>query len=82
MEAIEQHFEMVDINAMAPGGSLHFTADDVQSSPAAVIPKICGIYHNVRPFLDWASRFFLIPKKVKAVIVAFVALMDVVCPGD
>lgn len=78
----KDHFNDVDLNEMAPGGALHFTAADVKSDAAGVLEKICGIYHKVRPFLDWATRFFLIPKKIKAVIVSFMQLMDTVCPAS
>lgn len=80
-EQLEDHFDAVDESKMQPGGEFFFTQQEVKDSPGTVIPKICGIYQTIRPFLDWASRFFLIPKKVKTVIKGFMALNDTLCPA-
>lgn len=71
-----EHFEQVDEAKMQEGGENFFTVADVQNNAAIVLPKIGAIYQTVRPFLLWASKFVLIPKKVKNVIKAFMALMD------
>lgn len=81
IDALEAHFENVDLAEWEPGGALHFDAEAVKEQPAVVLGKLCGVYHKIRPFLDWASRFFLVPKKAKAAIKAFMALNDVVCPN-
>lgn len=81
MQQFDEHFENVDLAQMEPGGANHFTAEDVRTSPAEVLGKVCNIYHVIRPFLNWASNFFLIPKKVKMVLDSFVSLMDTVCPA-
>lgn len=80
--AIDSHYENFDIAKMKEGGDLYFTAEQVQAAPAEVIPKICGLYQAIRPFVDWASRFFLIPKKIKTVLKGFMELMDKVCPAS
>lgn len=77
---VEEHFDALDLNTMAPGGDLHFTPADVLSKPAVVISKICGIYHKVRPFLSLASELFLIPAKWRAALKSYMSLMDQVCP--
>lgn len=80
-QQVEQHFEALDLSAMQPGGSDFFTAADVTAKPAEVIGKICGIYGKVRPFLEMAGGVPLIPKKWRAALKSYIALMDVVCPG-
>lgn len=79
-QAMEAHFDAVDESAMEPGGALHFDAALAKADPAAVLVKVCGLYRTVRPFLNVASNFFLIPAKVKKVIKTFMGLMDGLCP--
>lgn len=80
-EQLEDHFDGVDETQLQPGGTLHFTAEEVKLDPAAVLVKVCGIYQIVRPFISWAAKFFLIPKKIKNILTQFITLMDQVCPA-
>jgi hypothetical protein len=80
VDQLEDYFENVDLAQMQPGGANYFTAEEVKFDPGAVLQKICNVYHIIRPFLEWAEKFFLIPKKVRAVIGSFTTLMDTVCP--
>lgn len=77
---MESHFDAVDEAQLEPGGALHFDAAEAQANPAAVLTKVCGLYRTVRPFLNFASNFFLVPGKVKKVIQTFMGLMDGLCP--
>jgi len=79
LKQLERQYQDVDLQEMQPGGPLYFTENDVAYDPG-IAQKICGIYQKVRPFLSWASGFFLIPKKVRAVVSAFILLMDRLCP--
>lgn len=82
IQQTEAHFDAVDLARMQPGGDLHFTAEEVSASPATVITKICGVYQIIRPFIDWASRFFLMPKKIKTILTTFLSVMDTVCTAQ
>jgi hypothetical protein len=77
---MEAHFDAIDEAAMEPGGALHFDAAEAQANPAQVLVKVCGLYRTVRPFLNFAANFFLVPAKVKNVIKTFTGLMDGLCP--
>jgi len=77
---MEAHFEAVDEAALEPGGALYFDQAEAKANPAQVLEKVCGLYRTVRPFLNVASNFFLIPAKVKKVIKTFIGLMDGLCP--
>jgi len=81
LQQVEEHFEKLDLSDMAPGGTNHFTAADVQAKPIEVIGKVCGIYQKVRPFLSLASELFLIPKKWRDALKSYMALMDQICPS-
>src|SRR3989304_553051 len=61
---MEAHFEAVDEAALEPGGALYFDQAEAKANPAQVLEKVCGLYRTVRPFLNVASNFFLIPAKV------------------
>lgn len=74
------HFDAVDEATMAPGGALYFDHAESKQNPGGVLVKVCGIYRTVRPALDFASRFFLFPGKVKNVLKTFIGLMDGLCP--
>jgi hypothetical protein len=80
MEQLEEHFETLDEAKTQPGGEFDFSPEDVKANPAGVIEKLCPFYQSVRPFFDWTTRFFLIPKKVKTWVVAFMGAMDKLCP--
>jgi hypothetical protein len=81
-EQLDEHFSALDTSSMASGGADHFTAEDVQAKPLEVLGKVCTIYQKVRPFLTFASSFFLIPKKWKDVIKGYMELMDTLCPAS
>lgn len=78
---VEEHFEALDLNEMAPGGALHFSPADVTTKAGDVIGKVCGIYQKVRPFLSLASELFLVPAKWRAALKSYMALMDGLCPN-
>jgi hypothetical protein len=78
---VERHFKALDLSTFKPGGADHFTAQEAQENPGAVLGKVCGIYQKVRPFLELASGVGLIPKKWRAALKAYIVLMDAVCPG-
>jgi hypothetical protein len=46
-----------------------------------VLPKVCGVYQKVRPFLQLVSTLFLIPQKWRTAISGFIGTMDLVCPN-
>lgn len=78
--AMESHFNAVDESQFEPGGALHFDQAQAQVNPAEVLVKVCVLYRTIRPFLNFASIFFLVPGKVKRVITAHMDLMDGLCP--
>lgn len=71
--------EKMAIKQMQPGGNLYFTKRDVQTNPAQVLGKICGVFAIVRPFVKWASTFFLVPAKWKRILNEFITLLDTMC---
>lgn len=77
---MEAHFDAVDDAALEPGGALYFDQAEAQANPAGVLVKVCGLYRTVRPFLNFAANFFLVPGKVKKIIGTFMGLMDGLCP--
>jgi hypothetical protein len=81
LQQVEEHFDALDLNEMAPGGALHFSAADVKNQPAEVLTKICGIYQKIRPFIVLASELFLVPKKWRDALKSYMANMDQVCPS-
>lgn len=72
--------EKESLQAMRPGGQLHFTPREALQNPSKVIEKVCGVYNIVRPFVKWASTFFLIPAKWKRILKEFITLLDGLCP--
>lgn len=81
-EQLADHFDQVDETTMAFGGPLHFTPEEIQADPGAVIGKVCGIYKTIRPFMEWASNFFLFPRKIKEVLKTAISLLDTLCPDS
>lgn len=71
-EQLEDHVESLNL--------AEFKVDN-QAAPAVVLAKICDIYQKSRPLLDKISDFFLLPKKWKQVIRAFMAALDNICPA-
>ncbi len=78
-EEIDAHIKSVYLKDFQPGGSKHFTAADVKTSPDSVLQKICGIYRVLRPILNILSAFPLIPGAWKEAIKTFMSLMDSIC---
>ena len=72
--------DKLDLADFEPGGKFYFTSGDAKANPATVVPKICAIYQAIRPIVIALQKVPLIPKKWRAVIAAFVVLMDAFCP--
>lgn len=80
------HFEAVDLEQFQPGGALHIptTSGLVPGTVAqdpAIVTKICGIYHTIKPYLQLVSLIPFVPTKVKAVINSAIYELDKLCPG-
>jgi hypothetical protein len=73
---LNRHAEAIDLDSMR---SLEISAEMPASQ---IIGKICGIYQKVKPFLEFMSRLFFIPKKWKVVVLAFMTAMDTLCPTE
>jgi len=52
----------------------------VVAGAAPVLGQICPIYKVVRPFLQAAAGFPILPPAWKAGISAFIGAMDLLCP--
>lgn len=72
--------EKMALKHMKPGGNLYFTPREALQNPAKVLEKVCGVYHIVKPFVKWASTFFLVPGKWKRILKEFITLLDGLCP--
>jgi hypothetical protein len=74
VEQVHEHVSAIDLDTLKP-----LEIDD-DLGQIKILEKICEIYQKVRPILEFLSTFFIIPKKWKAVILAFMATMDQLCP--
>lgn len=45
-----------------------------------VMPKVCGVYQKVRPFLQVIAGAWFLPKKWRAPIEALMLVLDGLCP--
>lgn len=76
LSEINAHADSLDTDGMLSENSL------VEAKGAEdIIGKVCGVYQKVRPFLEVIGNLFFIPKKWRAAIMTFVAVLDGLCPS-
>lgn len=76
---LEAHYEQPEVQETVETISA-MSYEDIQAAKQAdafdLLEKVADIYKAVRPFLDWADSFFLIPKKIRRVVTVFITFMD------
>lgn len=75
LSELNKHADSLDVEGMISENSLV-----AAKGPEEVIGKVCGVYQKVRPFLEIVGNLFFIPKKWRAAIMTFVAILDGLCP--
>ena len=79
-EQIDALMKRVNVADYQAGGKSHLTAAAAQNATAALPQQFCTIYKAVRPVLEAVLLFPLIPEQWKAVIKAFIGILDTLCP--
>ncbi len=80
-EQINAAIEALDLKKFQPGGSHHFTGEDVAKSPGDVLKKLCELYRHLRSIIEAIGNFPLLPKKWRDAIKTFMSLLDTICPA-
>lgn len=73
---IKDFYESEEVQAEAAAVSNYSAAAMKEMAAFDLLGQITKIYTAIRPFLNWADDFFLIPKKVRVVIKAFKVFLD------
>lgn len=82
-EQLEQKLNAIPTGALQPGGTLHFTTNDVQTNPSGVLTKVCGIYLAIlRPLMQVSKIIPFLGSKLRGEIADTEALLDQLCPGE
>jgi len=69
---LNAHADQIENEGLIPVESITEEGD--------VIPKVCGIYQKVRPFLEVIAKAWFLPKKWRAPIEALMVVLDGLCP--
>jgi hypothetical protein len=80
-EQIDARIRELDLKRFQPGGTHHFTAEDVTKGPGDILKKLCELYRHIRPIIEAIANFPLIPKTWRDAIRTFMNLLDTICPA-
>ena len=71
-EEVDKHVQKADLSVFKVGKG--------KGAAALAAPNVCPAYKTVRPILALVASLFLIPKKWRDMITAFMGVMDMLCP--
>jgi hypothetical protein len=75
-EEVDRHVQAVDLGALKAASKHQASAPGA----AGVGGNICAAYKTVRPILELVANTILIPPKWRAIVQAFIDVMDKLCP--
>jgi len=80
-EQIDARIKELDLKKFQPGGTHHFTAEDVSKNPGGVLQKLCELYRHLHGIIEAIANFPLLPKSWRDAVKTFMNLLDTLCPA-